>query len=262
MPASAEDSFVAFAEGEDAWVARLRNLRNAVRQELVSRQLAEHIVAKATVLDVGCGQGTQALRLLERGSAVVGVDVSDRLLERFRRDAERSGHQPELLHGSIDSLDQLLGDRTFQLVCAHGLLMYLPDTTAALATLSGRVEVGGLLSITFRNADALALRPGLRRDWKGALAAFDSSEYVNELGLAATAHHLEDVAAGLHAAGFEVIRWYGVRVFNDAVPGDMPVPDDEDWAALVAAEDCAGRQDPYRWMASQLHVIAHAPSQE
>lgn len=100
------------------------------------------------------------------------------------------------------------------------------------------------------------MRPGLRRDWEGALAAFDSSAYVNELGLSARAHRLDDVTRALRVTGLDVIRWYGVRVFNDAVPGDMPVPDDEDWDALVAAEDRAGRQDPYRWTGSQLHVIA------
>lgn len=235
---------------------RLDSLRNALRQELIGRQLGEHVPAGATVLDVGCGQGTQALRLMDRGSAVVGVDVSSDLLERFGRQAERSGHQPELLHGSIERLDQLLGDRTFQVVCAHGLLMYLPDMPAALAALAARVEPEGLLSITFRNGHTLAMRPGLRRDWEGALAAFDSSAYVNELGLSARAHRLDDVTRALRVTGLDVIRWYGVRVFNDAVPGDMPVPDEEDWDALVAAEERAGRQDPYRWTGSQLHVIA------
>ena len=48
-------------------MARLGNLRNVVRQELVARQLegavADLLPARPlTVLDVGCGQGTQALR--------------------------------------------------------------------------------------------------------------------------------------------------------------------------------------------------------
>jgi hypothetical protein len=36
----------------------------------------------------------------------------------------------------------------------------------------------------------------------------------------------------------------------------MDVPTDENVALLLDAEDEAGRRDPYRWMASQLHVIA------
>ncbi len=46
-----------FAAGEATWVERLGNLRNAVRQELIGRQLDDHVRAGVTVLDVGCGQG-------------------------------------------------------------------------------------------------------------------------------------------------------------------------------------------------------------
>jgi hypothetical protein len=72
----------------------------------------------------------------------------------------------------------------------------------------------------------------------------------------ATADGLEDIVGDLDRVGFEVVEWFGVRVFNDAVAADMEVPADEDLALLLDAEDRAGRQDPYRWLASQLHVIA------
>ena len=56
----------------------------------------------------------------------------------------------------------------------------------------------------------------------------------------------------------DVAAWYGVRIFNDAVPVEMDVPVDEDLAALLEAEDRAGRIDPYRWIGSQMHVIARS----
>ncbi|GAA2151988.1 hypothetical protein [Humibacillus xanthopallidus] len=59
-----------FLPGQDAWLQRLGNLRNVVRQEVVARQLAPHLPAPpATVLDVGAGQGTQALRLAALGTS-------------------------------------------------------------------------------------------------------------------------------------------------------------------------------------------------
>lgn len=45
-----------FAASEDLWLERLGNLRNAVRQELIGRQLGEHVRDGSSVLDVGCGQ--------------------------------------------------------------------------------------------------------------------------------------------------------------------------------------------------------------
>ena len=101
--------------------------------------------------------------------------------------------------------------------------------------------------------------PGLRRDWAAAVAAFDGDSFVNELGVAARADRLDDVIADLAGCGLEPVAWYGVRVFNDAVAPDCGVPDDEDLATLLNAEDQAGRRDPYRWIASQFHVIARSP---
>jgi S-adenosylmethionine-dependent methyltransferase len=220
------------------------------------RQLADHARAGMTVLDVGCGQGTQAIELARLGCIVTGVDPSSELRHACARNATEHGVGIELLAGRIEDLAQILYGRTFDLVCAHGLLMYLDDRAAAVATLAQRVAPGGKLSITFRNGDALAMRPGLRREWSAALDAFETKTYVNELGVEATADRLEDVTADLHVVGLHVEAWYGVRVFNDAVSSDMNVPDNEDLSALLDAEDRAGRRDPYRWMASQFHVIA------
>jgi S-adenosylmethionine-dependent methyltransferase len=245
-----------FQPGETVWIERLGNLRNVIRQEVIGRQLGDHVQPEMTILDVGCGQGTQLLRLAASGCVVTGVDPSATLRDLFITDADAKGLEVEVLDGTIETLDQQLATRTFDVVCAHGLLMYLPDQSQAIRTLSRHVSPDGKLSITFRNGHAMAMRHGLRRDWSRALAAFDNHEYVNELGVAATAHRLEDVAADLSQGGFTVTDWYGVRVFNDAVSVDMDVPIDEDIEALLDAEDRAGRRDPYRWMASMLHVIA------
>src|SRR5450631_2679756 len=237
-----------FGEAEGRWIDRLGNLRNVIRQELIARQLAPHVAHGATVLDVGCGQGTQALRLAGRGCRVAGLDPSAALLARFLADATAAGVEAELIEGRIEELDQVMGGRVFDVVCAHGLLMYLDDWSKAIEALARRVGPGGRLSITFRNGHALAFRPGMRRKWADALAAFESRKYHNELGVMASAHRLEEVEADLDAAGFEIITWFGVRVFNDTVSAGMEVPADEDLALLLDAEIEAGRRDPYRWM--------------
>ncbi len=125
-----------------------------------------------------------------------------------------------------------------------------------MAVLARRVADGGRLSVTVRNGHSLAMRPGLRGQWAAALAAFDGPDYVNELGVAARADRLEDVEQDLAAAGLDLLAWYGVRVLNEAIPvAEQPPPGDE-LRLLLDAEDRAGRTDPYRWLASQLHVIA------
>ena len=67
----------AFTVGEQKWQARLGKLRDVVRQELVARQLERELPAPPVrIVDCGCGQGTQALRLARRGYDVTGVDAS------------------------------------------------------------------------------------------------------------------------------------------------------------------------------------------
>jgi S-adenosylmethionine-dependent methyltransferase len=137
---------------ENVWFERLGTLRNVVRQHLVREQLRDHVDGSETVLDVGCGQGTQALELANRGHRVTGVDTSAELLSRMVAQARVDGCAVEALQGSLEDIAAVVGDRTFDLVCAHGLLMYLDDAPAALAALAGRTRPGGLLSFTFRNA--------------------------------------------------------------------------------------------------------------
>lgn len=247
-----------FLPGEQPWIEHLGNLRNVVRQEVIARQLAPLAGRGATVLDVGCGQGTQALRLAGAGCQVTAVDPSSDLLDLCAEAARTSHLGIELLLGSIDQVDDLCGGRTFDLVCCHGVMMYLDDWAQAIANLAERMEPDGRLSITFRNGHALAMRPGLRGDWGAALAAFHSTAYVNELGLRARAGRVDEIEAALAAAGLHPVAWYGVRVFTDPVAADVPPPDAETLEFVVAAEERAGATVPYKWLASQLHVVAEA----
>jgi S-adenosylmethionine-dependent methyltransferase len=245
-----------FALGEQQWIARLGNLRNTIRQEVIRRQLAEHARPGMSVLDVGCGQGTQAIGLAKLDCVVTGVEPSEELRSLCLAAAKNSEVSVILLDGTIDRLGGVVSGEVFDLVCAHGLLMYLPDRPKALAQLVERVRPGGQLSITFRNGHALAMRPGLRRDWALANASFGTRTYINELGVEARADLIDEVTADLEILGMKVTAWYGVRVFNDAVAADTPIDQLDDLDALLDAEDHAGRLDPYRWMASMIHLVA------
>ena len=254
-----------FATGEEQWRARLGTLRQAVRQEIVARQLAGQLEGRPgrRVLDVGCGQGTQALRLARRGYAVTGLDGSAGLLADLGRSLRdeppevRDRVRPVL--GDALSTADLFAAGSFDAVLCHGVLMYLPDPGPLLAAIARVTAPGGLVSLLVRNGDALAMRPGLLRDWAAAAAAFDGTGYLNRIGVQARADRLDDLAARLAATGLEVERWYGVRVFTDAAGDEEPVPDPDAFGLLLDCEDRAGRTDPYRSVAALLHILARRP---
>jgi SAM-dependent methyltransferase len=251
-----------FAAGEEQWRARLGSLRQVVRQEVVARQVAAQLpdVPPRRVLDVGCGQGTQALLLARRGHLVTGLDSSARLLDDFRAalaaEPAQVADRVRLVLGDAEAMAGLFAPSSFDVVLCQGVLMYFPDPDPMLDALAQVVAPGGFVSLLVRNGDALAMRPGLLGDWDGVGKAFDGESYVNRIGVTARPDRLADLTAALARRQLTVSRWYGVRVFTDTVSSDTPVPDEATLAAILGFEERAGRTDPYRHVAALLHLIA------
>jgi S-adenosylmethionine-dependent methyltransferase len=250
--------------GVPGWIGVLGRLRDVVRQEVLASQLASLPQLRgrpARVLDVGCGQGTQALRAARAGHRVTGLDSSAELLARFEEvlaaEPAAVSARVHLVHGAGEDAPDLVNGR-FDLVMCHGVLMYLDDLRPMLASLTRVAAPDGAISLLVRNGLALAMRDGLRGRWPEALPAFDSKDYVNRLGLAAHAHAPQDVDAALEPLGWRRSAWYGVRVFTDHL--DEPAPQRAELEDLLAAEREAGARDPYRSVAALLHLIyVHDP---
>lgn len=233
-----------------------------VRQELVARQLDEQIAGRfpvgqrLRVLDVGMGQGTQALRLARAGHQVTGLEKDPGMLATARA---ALAEEPEGIRGRVRLVEGDGRDTgvhflpgSFDVVLCHGVLMYVAEPDPLIAGLARMLAPGGLLSLLIRNADALAMRPGLDGDHARALAAFDTATYINRLGLTVRADHRAALTATLAGIGAPLHAWYGVRVFTDTAADDAPVPADIE--TLLAAEERAGRTDPYRHVAALLHL--------
>ena len=147
-----------FEPGVDAWLSGLGLVRDAVRQELVRRQLAVHLPLSTRplwVLDAGCGQGTQAIFLARLGHDVVGVDLSDTLLDVARDSAACETEDIQgRLHFTTGDLLALGEDHAhrYDLVCCHGVAMYLPSLPDAAIALAGACRPGGLISILTRES--------------------------------------------------------------------------------------------------------------
>ncbi|BBC37119.1 Methyltransferase [Streptomyces graminofaciens] len=208
------------------------------------------------VLDVGMGQGTQALHLARAGHQVTGIEREPKLIAVAR---EKLAAEPEGIRGRVRIVEGDGRDTgvhflpgSFDVVLCHGVLMYVEEPDALLAGLARMLAPGGLLSLLVRNGDALAMRPGLAGDWAGTLGAFDTTAYRNRLGLDVRADRLGALTATLAGIGAPLHAWYGVRVFTDLASDDAAVP--ADLEALLAAEERAGRTDPYRQVAALLHL--------
>ncbi|GGZ09906.1 methyltransferase [Streptomyces poonensis] len=157
---------------------------------------------------------------------------------------------------------------SFDVVLCHGVLMHIEEPDPLLAGLARMLAPGGLLSLLVRNGDTPALRPALTGDWAGTLAALDTPAHTPRIpaapehgespsrpGLEVWADRLGSLTATLAGIGAPLHTWYGVRVFTDLTAGGTALPGTpQDMVALLAAEDRAGRTDPYRRVAALLHL--------
>ncbi|MFI7399816.1 class I SAM-dependent methyltransferase [Streptomyces sp. NPDC049541] len=228
----------------------------------MARQLDEQIAGRfpvgqrLRVLDVGMGQGTQALRLARAGHQVTGLEQDPTMVATAR---EALSGEPEGIRERVRIIEGDGRDTgvhflpgSFDVVLCHGVLMYVEEPDPLLAGLARMLAHGGLLSLLVRNGDALAMRPGLSGDWAGALGAFDTVSYTNRLGLDVRADRLEALTATLAGIAAPLHAWYGVRVFTDTAADEAEIP--ADMETLLAVEERAGRTDPYRGVAALLHL--------
>lgn len=134
-----------------------------------------HIVAAieagATVLDIGCGAGTDLLLAARRvgpTGRAIGVDVTPAMLERARAGAVAAGlDNVELRLG--DALALPVDDASIDVVISNGVINLTPDKEQAYAEVFRVLEPGGRLQL----ADivvAAELSDAIRRDidlWTG-----------------------------------------------------------------------------------------------
>lgn len=84
----------------------------------VHARMAEQVGAGESVLDIGCGTGSLALRCGERAARVTGIDISPQMLDMAREKVEAAGlqDQVELREMSAVDLDEAFPEGSFDVV--------------------------------------------------------------------------------------------------------------------------------------------------
>ena len=105
----------------------------------------------ARILDLGCGTGLTSVNLLQRGFIVVGIDVSEGMLDLARKNCKQFGLECNATFqlGNAEQLD--LQDDSFDAVIAMGLIEYLEWDRWALQEMHRVLKPGGYLIVTVPN---------------------------------------------------------------------------------------------------------------
>jgi len=143
-------------------------------------------------LDVGAGEGGDAVWLAEQGWAVTASDVSPRALDRVAAEAGRRGLRVELLHADANARDAFAPGGFDLVTLAYASIPRTPDDRAVRSVLAAVAPGGTLLVLSH---DLAVMRA------HGSPPAFDPDAYVQ----------VKDVAAALAAAPGWQVEVHGTR---------------------------------------------------
>lgn len=143
-------------------------------------------LAAGSALDVGCGEGADAIWLAQQGWTVTAIDISEVALRRAREAAGRAGVSIEWVSG--DALEVPIPPRSFDLVSMQYPALPKVAGGQAVRTLIDTVRPGGLLLAVYHDLDEehrqhMKSRGVDPADYFGAddLRAFLDDEFTVEL---------------------------------------------------------------------------------
>jgi SAM-dependent methyltransferase len=145
-----------------------------------------------SILDLGCGPGWTSLFLARAGWDVVGVDISDRMIEIARARAQKDGVPATFAVSDMEELD--LERRDFDAVLLFDSLHHCPGNAQVLRRACEHLRPGGHL---------LLLEPSWLHLYSPHARAFSRQYGVTELGFSR-----RYLRRALRLAGFSQVHHY------------------------------------------------------
>jgi len=109
--------------------------------------------AGASVLEAGCGIGTDGVRFAAAGAEYTGLDFSPTALSLAQHRFDLEGLRGRFLSGSVTKLP--LRDAMFDLVFSHGVIHHVEDTKGAVREFARVLKPGGTALIMLYHRHSL-----------------------------------------------------------------------------------------------------------
>ena len=109
-----------------------------------------------SVLEVGCGLGTDGAQFAKAGANYTGIDLTDAAVDLARRRFELFDLPGTFRVADAERLD--FPDNSFDIVYSHGVLHHTPDTAAAVREIHRVLRPGGKAVVMLYHRDSYNYR--------------------------------------------------------------------------------------------------------
>lgn len=210
------------------------------------------------ILDVGGGNGMDALYYAGLGHHVVLLDYSSAMLADAQKRAEEQGLAGRITFVEADAqqVKTAAAGETFDLILCDLMIEFVQDPPALLRDITELLAPGGLLSLIDGNRYCESLRTALfQNDLTAALNAVGTTEYPHRwFNRSVPIYSAEEMIQMLRANGCELVNQYGIWCITQYLPNE-PKFEPEYYAELERLEFCLSGTYPYYLLARMYQVV-------
>lgn len=252
----------AFDRVGETFIAYYDQLRGHVRQEITRANLARHLAdSTLKILDVGGGDGRDAIWLAKQGHSVTLIDPAQKMIDKAKRQLEDTPYedQVEAIYGDPEEvLADTNNDNGYDVALSHGVLPYLLEegAPAHLSLLSRVTRLNGIVSILTKGKAGSLQRLMNQGDIDAAIRLEETGHMSNNLGEEVVAATSDSMVTMLATTALKLDAWYGVRLVTD---NDFRAWEKVPYAqlqTLLAIETRLSRDSNTKGMAQMLHFLA------
>jgi S-adenosylmethionine-dependent methyltransferase len=210
------------------------------------------------ILDVGGGNGFNAIYFAKLGHAVTLLDYSPVMLAEARQIAAMEGvlERITFIQADVNAIQQVLGGAQFDLILCHLMIEFVLEPEAALHRICQCLAPGGLLSVLDANRYSEVYRKAFQaNDLVAALEMVGTKEYFHPwFDCLTPLYSSAEMSEILQAAGCELVGDYGVLCLCAYLPNE-PKYDETYFNSLEQLERKLAYTYPYPLLARFYQVI-------
>jgi len=254
-PITADEVDAAVSEWKEWQSSPWAKLLYSISRFNIQRHLENHPLR---ILDVGGGNGFNAIYFAQQGHSVTLLDCSPFMLSDAKQTADKEGvfEKITFCQADVGTIQDRFQGQQFDLILCHLMIEFVSEPKKVLKNICDLMASDGLLSLLDANRYSEVYRKAIQaNDLEAALKVINTKEYfhpwIHRLTPLFSSSEMIDI---LRANGCEAVGDYGIRCICDYLPNE-PKYEAKYFEALEQLERKLTGTYPYNLLARFYQVI-------